>query len=94
MNRQPASEDFLNFETVLLMGAGIGVTPFTSQVFLCRPTSPMFYFMAPFQNEKNSEVHLVTHEQIQRLTTCRAFKRCVEYPNRLTTLTSNDLYLR
>ncbi len=25
-----ASEDFLNFETVLLVGAGIGVTPFAS----------------------------------------------------------------
>ena len=25
-----ASEDFLNFETVLLIGAGIGVTPFAS----------------------------------------------------------------
>lgn len=27
-----ASEDFLNFETVLLVGAGIGVTPFASYV--------------------------------------------------------------
>jgi len=25
-----ASEDFLNYETVLLVGAGIGVTPFAS----------------------------------------------------------------
>ena len=25
-----ASEDFLNFETVLLIGAGIGVTPYAS----------------------------------------------------------------
>lgn len=27
-----ASEDFLNYETVLLVGAGIGVTPFASYV--------------------------------------------------------------
>ena len=27
-----ASEDFLNYETVLLVGAGIGVTPFASSV--------------------------------------------------------------
>lgn len=25
-----ASEDFLNYETILLVGAGIGVTPFAS----------------------------------------------------------------
>ena len=30
-----ASEDFLNFETVLLVGAGIGVTPFASWVSVC-----------------------------------------------------------
>lgn len=29
-----ASEDFLNYETVLLVGAGIGVTPFASCVIL------------------------------------------------------------
>jgi NADPH oxidase 2 len=28
-----ASEDFLKFETILLVGAGIGVTPFASSVF-------------------------------------------------------------
>ena len=29
-----ASEDFLNYETVLLVGAGIGVTPFASYVHI------------------------------------------------------------
>jgi len=33
-----ASEDFLNYETVLLVGAGIGVTPFASCVY----TSPIY----------------------------------------------------
>ena len=33
-----ASEDFFKYETVLLVGAGIGVTPFASSVYL-----PYFY---------------------------------------------------
>ena len=36
-----ASEDFLNFETVLLVGAGIGVTPFASYVSLRVRRPPM-----------------------------------------------------
>jgi NADPH oxidase len=41
------SEEFLNFETVLLVGAGIGVTPFASYV----PSSARFYlsmYISPF----------------------------------------------
>ena len=84
-----ASKDFLNFETILLMLRHLLRRCFCAdQLHLCS------IFMASFQNKKDSEVHLVSHEQIQWLATCQGFKRCVEYPNWLTTLTSNDPYLR
>ena len=59
-----ASEDFLKFETVFLVGAGIGVTPFASYVFfgvdLCSILMVPFFF---FKNKKDSEVYLVSYEQ-------------------------------
>ena len=61
-----ASEDFLNFETVLLVGAGIGVTPFASCV-------PHFLQSADRQTDQlttrvqDPQVHLVPHEQPEQL---------------------------
>ena len=44
-----ASEDFLNFETVLLTSAGIGVTPFARKCFCVD-------LMGSFQNKKDSKI--------------------------------------
>jgi predicted ferric reductase len=45
-----ASEDFLNFETVLLVGAGIGVTPFASIL------KSIWYRMNNFNNSKHTRL--------------------------------------
>jgi len=48
-----ASEDFLNFETVLLVGAGIGVTPFASIL------TSIWYRMNNFNNSKPTRLSKV-----------------------------------
>ncbi|KAI0826184.1 NADPH oxidase [Irpex lacteus] len=48
-----ASEDFLNFETVLLVGAGIGVTPFASIL------KSIWYRMNNFNNSKPTRLSKV-----------------------------------
>lgn len=54
-----ASEDFLNFETVLLVGAGIGVTPFAS----CVSFFPLgLGFPIECVRLQDPQVYLVSHE--------------------------------
>ena len=48
-----ASEDFLNYETVLLVGAGIGVTPFASIL------KSIWYRMNNFNNSKPTRLSKV-----------------------------------
>jgi NADPH oxidase len=53
-----ASEDFLNYETILLVGAGIGVTPFASCVY----TLSIDLMTLITISIQHSEVDLVSHE--------------------------------
>jgi hypothetical protein len=48
-----ASEDFLNYETILLVGGGIGVTPFASIL------KTIWYRMNNFSNEKSTRLSKV-----------------------------------
>ena len=50
-----ASEDFLNYETVLLVGAGIGVTPFASIL------KNIWYRMNNFNSSKPTRLSKVSH---------------------------------
>ena len=45
-----ASEDFLKYETVLLVGAGIGVTPFASSVLLFFILGSLLNYQSEFLN--------------------------------------------